>query len=175
MTEKEIIELLRNSEIPFWETWDFWIFIVLAIGSLIASITAFKEARKAKEAAHEAGKTVKIQTITIELSEIIQRLDKLDIEIEFSTARDLLNETNRRVRRLIAPFKEDENYKSIATTITDTLTSAKNNLLQVRPIDQEEQVVTNSVYYAIESDFSELSGQLAELMGKFEERTINND
>lgn len=102
-------------------------------------------------------------------------MDKLDIEIEFSTARDLLNETNRRVRRLIAPFKEDDNYKTIAIKIIDTLSSAKNNLLQVRPIDQEEQVVTNSVYYAIESDFSELSGQLAELMGKFEERTINND
>lgn len=59
MTEKEIIELLQNSESPFWKTWDFWIFITLAIGSLIASITAFKEARKTKEAAHEAGKTVK--------------------------------------------------------------------------------------------------------------------
>ena len=175
MTESEIIELIKNLEIPFWKEYDFWIFLVLAIGSLLASIKAFMEAREAKNAAKEAGKTVKIQTITIELSEIIQRLDRLDIEIDFSTARDLLNETNRRVRRLIAPFKEENDYKELTTSIITILKDAKNSLIQVRPIEDEELIVKNSVYYAVESDFAELSGQLAELMGKFEERTLNND
>lgn len=172
MNKNEIIELINQIDIPFWERIDFWIFLVLSIGSLYASIKAFIEAKQAKIAANEAGKTVKIQTVTIELSEVIQRLDRLDVEIDFSTARDLLNETNRRVRRLIAPFKEDDEYKTLISSIITTLSDSKTALLQVRPIDQDEIIVKSTVYYSMESNFSELTGQLAELMGKFEERTI---
>jgi adenine C2-methylase RlmN of 23S rRNA A2503 and tRNA A37 len=172
MTENEILEVIEKIDYPFWKRTDFWIFLVLAIGSLYASIKAFIEAKQAKIAANEAGRTVKIQTITIELSEVIQRLDRLDVEIDFSTARDLLNETNRRVRRLIAPFKEDLEYKSLIVSIITTLSDSKTALLQVKPIDQDKVVVKSTVYYSIESNFSELTGLLAELMGKFEERTI---
>lgn len=172
MNETEFLEIIDKLNFPFWKTIDFWIFLVLAIGSLFASIRAVIEAKQAKIAANDAGKTVKIQTITIELSEVMQRLDKLDVEIDFSTARDLLSETNRRVRRLIAPFKEDEEYKDIIGSIITTLSDSKSALLRVRPIDQDEVVVRSTVYYSIESNFSELTGQLAELMGKFEERTI---
>ncbi len=173
MTETEIIELVSDILKAFWKKFDFWIFLVLTIGSLYFAIRAFFEARKAKDAAHEAGKTVKIQTITIELSEVINRLERLDTEIDFYTARELFSETNRRVRRLIAPFREEAIYENLINLIMNILSSIKANLKQVKPIDPEQVIVDNAVYNAVESDFSDLSGQLAELMGKFEERTID--
>lgn len=175
MNETEIINQIKALDVPFWKEADFWIFLLLAILSLGASIKAFLEARAAKEAANDAGTTVKIQTITIELSEIIQKLDKLDIDIEFSSARDFLNEINRRVRRLTSPFALDEEYKPKIDLIYGSLTGCKSSLDSVRPIENGEEVVDNAVYHAVESHFSDLSGQLAELMGLFEKRTIKKD
>lgn len=175
MNETELIEQLSYLNVPFWEKMDFWIFLLIAIASLAASIKAFLEAREAKLAANEAGTTVKIQTITIELSEIILKLDKLDLDIEFATARDFLNEINRRVRRLTSPFSQDEEYETKITSIKKCLTDCKDSLDNVRPIQNSENFVDNAVYHAIETHFAELSGHLAELMGLFEKRTIKKD
>lgn len=175
MDEANLIKEIQALDTPFWKEIDFWIFLGLAIVSLAASIKAFLEARAAKEAAKEAGTTVKIQTITIELNEIILKLDKLDIDIEFSFARDYLNEINRRVRRLTSPFAEDAEYKSKIETIYSSLTDCKSSLDSVRPIENGEEVVDNAVYHAVESHFADLSGELAELMGLFEKRTIQKD
>lgn len=175
MDETELLNQIKSLDIPFWKEGDFWIFLFMALLSLGASIKAFLEARAAKVAATEAGTTVKIQTITIELSEIIQKLDKLDIDIEFSTARDFLNEINRRVRRLTSPFAEDDSYKLKIETIYTSLTDCKSSLDDVRPLENGAPVVDNAVYHAVESHFADLSGELAELMGLFEKRTIKKD
>ncbi len=159
----------------FWEQWDFWIFLFLSISSLAASIWASIEARKAKKAAREAGKTVRIQTITIELSEVISKLERLDMKIDFATARDLLSETNRRIRRFLGPFESEKEYSESISLIFNNLSEAKSSLLQVKPNDQESDVVKNSVYYSIENFISGLLGQLAGLQGKFEQRTINKE
>ena len=111
LNEKYIENIISVMEQPFYTTPEFWIASIIGIASVYFSVKAFKEAREAKKAAFEAGKTVKIQTITIELTEIAQRLDKLDFELNFSEARDLLNEVSRRIRRLIAPF-QDTDYLS---------------------------------------------------------------
>jgi hypothetical protein len=128
----KVIEILNQ---PFWEKLDFWIFFVLAIGSLIASIFAFIEAKSAKKAAQQAGITVKIQTIAIELSEIVLKLDKLDYKIDYFSARDFLNEQNRRVRRLLVAFKENNDYKLGIVNVFKAFDDAKYALEQVRPID----------------------------------------
>ncbi len=174
----EELETLVNKvyqllDTPFWKKGDFWIFIGIGSASVFASYKAFREARKARTAAHEAGRTVKIQTITIELSELVQKLDTLDIEIDFSTARDFLNEINRRIRRLMSPFQTDDMYIEVITNIKAVLSNAKGGLDEVKPINADgQEPVSNSIYYAIESYFSELSGYIAELMGLFEKRTI---
>ena len=166
-----ILEIVSQ---PEYSKWYFYLFILLGITSIIFSILAFLEARKAKQAASEAGTTVKIQTITIELSEIVQRLDTLDMEIEFSTARDLLNEITRRLRRLISTFKNDPEFKTTIMELIDTLGEARNALQEVRPTDSDaEDVVPNAVYYATEGFFSAISGLVADLMGLFEKRTID--
>jgi len=173
----EILKGISELNTPFWERFDFWLFLLLSIASLIASIQAFREAKAARKAANNAGQTVKIQTITIELSEIIQKLDKLELKIEFSQARDFYSEVNRRIKRLTAPFKGDDEYKEVISEIAETLEELKASLAEVRPIENGEgqSPVENSVYFAVEKHFSELGGQLAELMGYFEKRTLKKD
>ena len=97
-------EIVDKINIPFWRDVDFYIYTVLSIGAITLSWLAYKEATKAKIAAIEAGTRVKIQSITLELSEISQRLDKLDFDVDYSTARDLINGFSRKIRRMISPF-----------------------------------------------------------------------
>tara|TARA_R110000850_G_scaffold183652_4_gene309245 strand:+ start:93 stop:611 length:519 start_codon:yes stop_codon:yes gene_type:complete len=171
---EEILIEIQKVNVPFWKTFDFWLFLTIGLSSFIASIKAFIEAKAAKTAANEAGQTVKIQTITIELSEIIQKLDKLETNIEFSDARDFLSEINRRIKRLTSPFKKEDNYEEVIALIYETLDITKDSLTAVRPLDNET-IVDNAVYFAVEKHFSDLGGLLAELMGYFEKRTIKLD
>lgn len=171
---EEVLTELQKLNIPFWKTYDFWLFFIIGLLSLLASIKAFLEAKAAKTAANNAGQTVKIQTITIELSEIIQKLDKLETNIEFSDARDFLSEINRRIKRLTSPFKKVTDYEEIIALIYETLDITKDSLTEVRPLDNQT-IVDNAVYFAVEKHFSDLGGLLAELMGYFEKRTIKLD
>src|SRR4051812_42031977 len=99
-----IKSIIDNTQPPYYDTTRFIIHSALeSIGIIVGAfglwfaIKAFKEAREAKKAANEAGKAVKIQSVTIELTELIQRLDKINIEINYSQARDLYSEINRKV------------------------------------------------------------------------------
>jgi len=85
----EVLQKLSDLHPPFYQTWDFWLSFILSVAGLVASLFSFKEARAAKKAANEAGRTVKIQTITIELSEILQKLDNLKPHIDYHEARTL--------------------------------------------------------------------------------------
>ena len=144
--------------------------------SIFFSVKAFHEARGAKKAAYEAGKTVKIQTITIELTEIAQRLDKLDFDLNFSEARDLLNEVSRRLRRLIAPFQSTEDLSPPIDALKEALEKAKQALEEVRPQENDaENLPPNTIYFATQGHFSNISSLVAEIMGLFEKRTIEVD
>lgn len=156
---------------PFYKEWDFWIATIIGLASVAFSVLAFMEARKAKVAAAKAGTTVKIQTITIELTEIAQRLDKLDYELDFTTARDLLNEVNRRLRRLIAPFQASAPYKEPSDALKTLLEAAKTSLEEVRP-SGEEELTENTVYFGMQGHFASISAAVAEIMGLFEAETI---
>lgn len=172
MTEEEIENLATAISSPFYTTPEFWISVLIGVASILFSVLAFIEARKAKNAAAEAGKTVKIQTITIELTEIAQRLDKLDFELTFSEARDLLNEVGRRLRRLIAPFQTTEDMTEACENLKNALDEAKVALQEVRPNTEDAELVENSVYFATQGHFSNISSLVAEITGLFEKRTI---
>lgn len=173
---EQVQQIEKIIQIPFWEKGDFYIFLFFSIMSIFISWLAFREARKAKLAAVEAGTTVKIQTITLELSEISQRLDKLDTKISYSSARDLLNEISRKIRRMMSPF-DHENYpelKGIISALKDALDGAKTALKNVKPVGAiEDFEESDSVYYAIEDYFSSINGYTSELIGKLERITFS--
>lgn len=152
---------------------DFWIGALLGAASVGFSLLAFLEARRAKTAATEAGKTVKIQTITIELTEIAQRLDKLDSEITFADARDLLNEVSRRLRRLIAPFQSNPDLEAVCSQLREALDEAKSSLQGVRPLG-EARVSRDAVYFATQGHFATVSVLVAEILGLLEKRTLES-
>lgn len=172
MTEEEINKLAEAVSPAFYTAPEFWIGVIIGLASVVFSVLAFIEARAAKKAASEAGKTVKIQTITIELTEIAQRLDKLDFDLSFSEARDLLNEVGRRLRRLIAPFQANEDMSDACDNLKEALEEAKRALEEVRPQSQDADLPENSVYFATQGHFANVSSLVAEIMGLFEKRTI---
>lgn len=172
--ESNIEAIIGLLSTPFYMRLDFWISALIGVAGVIFSIKAFMEASAAKRAASEAGRTVKIQTITIELGEIAQRLDKLDYEVKYTEARDLLNEISRRIRRLIAPFESNSDLSDACGRIKKALGDAKDSLDEVRPQSMEESSISAaSVYFAVEGHLSNISGLVAEIMGLFEKRTID--
>src|SRR5258706_5078498 len=119
----------------FYELPDFWINGVIGRGGLLFAVLAYLEAKQAKSAALEAGRTVKLQTITIELTEISQKLDRISPEIRFSEARDLLAEMSRRVRRAISPYANESDFREAISAVREALTAAQESLKTVRPSD----------------------------------------
>ena len=162
--------LLQYIEIPFWRKIEFWIFLVIGGMGVVFSLLAFIEAKKAKRAATVAGRTVKIQTITIDLTEVSQKLDKLRIEIPYNEARDLLTEISRRLRRIISPFQGESDLKETLSELKTALGAAKESLNAVRPIDPSHEDASNAVYYAVESDFATINNCVADLLGLFEKK-----
>jgi hypothetical protein len=139
----------------------------------VYSILAFFEARQAKRAATEAGKTVKIQTVTLEFSDIRPKLDRLKLEINFDEAHDLLNEVNWRLRRLTSPFEKDAQLAPKIIALREALDKAQGSLNNVRPTDLSKEEVPHTVYYAMVGDFAAINNSLADLLGLFEKKTIN--
>jgi hypothetical protein len=180
-----ITEILRE---PFWRHGEFWIFLLLSLiglgistAGLVYAILAFKEAElakleaeKAKQAATEAGRTVKAQTVAIDLGEISQKLERLQPDIRFSEARELLNEVSRKIRRAISPFAEDPALKSTIGTLRQALDGAQSSLKGVRPNPGNENEVPGAVYNGIEADFATISNLVADLLGLFEKQTFDS-
>ena len=179
-----IVELIQE---PMWRRIDFWIFLFLSIGSLVVgafglrySIRAFKEAeqakdeaKKAKAAAREAGKTVRVQTVAIELGEISQKLERLQPDILFNEARELLNEVARKLLRAISPYEDDQVLKAKISAVRGSIENAQNSMQGVRPT-QGSPEVPGSVYNGIEADFVAINNLVAELLGLFETRSFDS-
>ena len=147
---------------------------MIGIAGLIFSFFAFLEARNAKRAATEAGRTVKLQTVTIELTEVAQKLDRIQPEIGFSDARDLLAENSRRLRRAVSPFARDPGFKEPISVLLESLQAAQVSLKEVRPTGAGDGTAApNAVYYAIEGDFSTINNNVADLLGLFEKKSIH--
>jgi hypothetical protein len=164
---------------PFWSDASFWLTQIIGGAGLLFSILAFLEAKKAfyeargaKHAATAAGRTVKIQTVTIELTEIAQKLDRIQPEVMFNEARDLLTEIQRRLRRLIAPFAQDPELRQAIAAVLQALQAAQTSLKTVRPNDPKTET-PNSVYFGTQDAFDTINNCVADLLGLFEKQTLD--
>jgi len=170
MENKILLNPLVQINQPFWQSAGFWILFLLLLMVIAGMVYFYFEMIVPKKRSQQNGATLKMQNIILEYQAIIYNLDKLDFEIEFPEARDMFSEINRRVRRLTAPFKAEPEYQEIIAAIHQTLEAVKSSLTEVRPVEMNKLSDT-AVYFAIESHFSELGGQLAELIGLFEKQT----
>lgn len=176
---QQILDRLNELHPHFW--WDpgYWIAQIIGLAGAILSLLAFLEARKAfheakgaKEAATAAGRTVKIQTVTIELTEIAQKLDRIQPEVVYNEARDLLSEIQRRLRRLIAPFAKDPELKDAIGAVLQALQAAQSSLKAVRPTDPKVET-PNAVYFGTQDAFDTINNCVADLLGLFEKQTLD--
>jgi len=170
--------ILKLSQEPFWKHPDFWISLlvgsILGIVSIYYAKKAFVEAGEAKKAANEAGKTVKYQTVAIELTELLPKLSTPTDEIKYNEARNLLSETGQRLHRLLSPFEQADD-KRIAAKIGELMKLLDDtgiSLNSVRPQDvKSEADAPNAVYNAIEASFAKINNLVSDLVGLFEQRT----
>jgi Flp pilus assembly protein TadG len=162
---------------PFWSRLDFWIgiiSIVVSTGGLIYAIRAFYEAKRATRAATAAGRTVRLQTVAIELSEIIQKLERLQADIRFTEAQELLNEVSRRLRRFVSPFSDDNKLSPSITLCLSALDGAQKSLNGVRPTDPSKAgELPGVVYWAVQGDFATINSSVAALQGLFEKESFH--
>jgi len=170
-------------EVPFWKHPDFWISSIIGVAGVCVSFLAYRqaekatqEAEKAKQAATEAGKTVKLQTMAVELSEVNQKLDRVQPGIKFNVAKDLYNETSRRLRRVIAPFAEHPDLHEAIEAVRTALQATQTSLKQVRPTDPaKESEAPDAVYYGIEDNFATINNCVADLLGLVEKHASFGD
>lgn len=168
---KPIFDILKE---PYWEKVDFWLFLVLGISGLVFSILAYREANQAKLAATKAGQVVKIQSVLIDLTELGQKINRLDPNIRFNDARDLLTETSSKIRRIVSPFNGDDGLKTTIENLLAALDSAQAALNSVRPITiAAESSAPQAVFYGIQENFSGISNLVAELLGLFEGKNFH--
>ena len=148
--------------------------IVISAFGVWFSLRAFREAREAKLAAREAGRTVKRQTIVVDLAEVTQRLDQIERDIDFLTARQRLNDASRRVHRLLAAYRDRQDYAQACSELFEALTRARQSLETVYPPKLEGRPEGTPVYFAVESGFASVSDRIATIIGLFENRSIES-
>ncbi len=165
-----VLAVLQES---FWKKLDFWIFFCLGLAGLLFSFLAFLEARQAKRAARDAGQVVKIQSVLIDLTELGQKINRLDPNIRFNDARDLLTETSSKIRRIVSPFNQDDELRTTINNLLGALDRAQAALNSVRPTAPDsESSAPQAVFYGIQENFSFISNLVAELLGLFEGRNF---
>lgn len=169
----ELTKLAYSVNKSAWERPEFWISNILNLVGLALSGLAFWQASRARQAAVDAGRTVKGQSVAIELSEVAQSLDSVSPDITYREARDILSAISRRVRRVISPFDGDVKLGNTIAVLRDTLLSAQEALKSVRPSGPSaETKAPNAVYFAIENEFSTINNAIADFLGLLEKKTI---
>lgn len=184
MAETEIINKISSAVISiqeklnenFWASPEFLVNLFIGIVGLILSFLAYHEAKKAKQAAIEAGEFIQIQSITIELNEILHSLQSINLNIQYKEARDVLTNATNKLRRYLASYKNKEVYRDACKKILDSLQYAQKSLDDVKPSGAElESSGYGVVYSGIEGSFSIVCGNVSELMGLFERRAIDGE
>lgn len=166
-------------DVPFWRRLDFWISSVIGAGGAWVSFLAYQQAEAAKEeatkakiAATEAGRTVKLQTMSIDLTEVAQKLERVQPGIKFNEAKYLFNETDRRLRRVMAPFANNAELRETISAVKVALQTTHESLKQVRPTDPtKEGEAPDAVYYGVEDNFATINSCVADLLGLVEKQT----
>jgi hypothetical protein len=150
---------------------EYWISVGIGSLGLILSGLSFLEAKKAKEAAILAGRTVKAQSITIELAEVSQRLASIQLNIDYSGARDALTDAEMKIHRHTASLQVDQDFKNSIDTLRTSLGLANTALEQVIPVPGAPNI-PGVVYNAISKHYASICGQLYGIIGLLEKRTI---
>jgi hypothetical protein len=172
--------VLRTAQAPFYNRADFWEFLIsLVVGLIVGGLSiyyaynAYVEAGEAKKAAREAGKTVKYQTVAIELVELQQKLESPGFDIRFEVARDRLSETTKRLHRILSPFEDDPQLKDKIATLWALLSTTKGSLNAVLPDDLNKIEAPQATYRAIEGHFAAICDSVGGLVGLFEQKTTH--
>lgn len=169
----QLTQLAKSLPPPFWKDPGFIFALAVGIAGLVFSILSWIAAKEAKKAATAAGRTVKLQTVAIELSEIGQRLDRVQPGIRFSEARDLLADTSRRLHRATSPFKQEPTLEPYVKAVIEQIDGALTSLKEVRPQEGKELEAPDSVYYGIEAECSSLNASVADLIGLLEKQAFD--
>lgn len=167
-------------EVPFWKHADFWIESILGVAGVLVSYMAYRqaeaakqEAKKATTAAIEAGRTVKLQTMSIDLTEVSQKLDRVEPGIKFSDAKEMFNETSRKLHRVMAPFEDHAELRTPIEAVKAALDATHESLKLVRPSDAtKEAVAPDAVYNGVEDSFATVNSCVARLLGMIEKQTV---
>jgi hypothetical protein len=175
-------------ETPFWKHVDFWISTVIGIVGAFIAYGAYTqaqkaekeaekakiEAEKAKQAATGAGKTVKLQTVCIELSEIAQALAGVRPGMKFKDAKELFNDTSGHLLRMITPFANQPDLRDAIAAVKTAIQDGHASLRQVAPSDPtKEDEAPNAVYNAVEDKFTTMKFAVSELTGLMEAQTYD--
>ena len=182
-TLEQVLQILNK---PFWSHADFWISTAIGvIGAIIAyraytqaekateeAEKAKQEAERAKQAATGAGKTVKLQTVCIELSEIAEALNGVRPGIKFKEAKGLFNDTSGHLLRMMAPFVDQPDLRDAIAAVRSAIQDGHASLRQVAPTDPtNEDEAPNAVYNAVEDKFATIKFAVSELTGLMEAET----
>jgi hypothetical protein len=177
-----VIGLLQSE---FWSRGDFWIFLILSVVGVVVSSYGLKyavwayreaqmaknEAEQAKKAATLAGRTVKLQSVIIELGEVPRKLEALNPEVLFEDARNLFNEVSWRITRALTPFVDDAEFKVRIGALFLALEEGESALSGVKPSGGTDPSETpRAVYNALESNFSTIGKLVHALQGSFEKQ-----
>jgi hypothetical protein len=148
---------------------------------LYYSIRAFYEARSAKEKAADAarkagdaGKSVKLQTMTADLPEVYPKLERLVPGVLFATAWEIYSDVSRRLLRAITSIEKEPVLSPAIANVRQALMATKESLKSVQPTDPgKEAEAPNAVYNALLDDFWSISSSVAELLGLIDNQTQN--
>jgi hypothetical protein len=182
----QLLEQLRQLlEKPFWTHYVFWLELSCLVVGLVGAVVSYfaylqaegakQEAERATIAALDAGRTVKLQTMSIELTEVAHKLERLHLKISFNEAKDLYRDASFKLVRLMAPFENDAGLRAPIEALWAALDAAREALKNVRPTDPnlKEDVAPESVYYGVEDSFATISTCLARVLGMIENQTVD--
>jgi hypothetical protein len=173
---------------PFWKHADFWISTLIGVAGAFIAFLAYRqaerateeaekakdEAESAKRAATEAGKTVKLQTVCIELSGIAEALNGMRPGIKFKEAKELFNDASGHLLRMMAPFANQPDLRDAIAAVKSAIQEGHASLRQVVPTDpSKEDEAPNAVYNAAEDKFATLKFAVSELTGLMEAETYD--
>lgn len=169
----QVAELTVAVNQKYWAKPDFWISVAFNVVGLGLTALTFWQAKKARDAAVDAGRTVKGQSVIIELSEIGQRIESIQSDISYREARDLFSGINRRVRRIISSYANDPFFSTSVAALRSALESAQVSLNAVKPTSPDSETrAPDAVFFGIEEEFATINNLIADLIGLMERQTV---